>query len=90
MAGQFTGMDIPGVRQLAQGMKSKAEEIRSVMQQLTGQLQNTQWVGPDRERFSNDWQSQHVAALNRVIQGLEEASQRAIQNATEQEQASNA
>ena len=89
MAGQFTGLDIPAVRQLSQQMKSKAEEIRSLSQQLTGQLQNTQWVGPDRENFSRDWQSQHLAALNRVIQGLEDASTAAMNNANQQEQASN-
>ena len=90
MSGQFTGMDIAAVRQLSQQMNSKAEEIRSLMQQLTTQLQNTQWVGPDRDRFTNDWQSTHVAALNRVIQGLQDASTAATNNANQQEQASNA
>jgi uncharacterized protein YukE len=89
MAGQFTGMDIDAVKQLSQSMKAKAEEIRSISQTLTGQLQNTQWVGPDQIRFTSEWQSQHVAALNRVVQGLEEASTAAATNATQQEQASN-
>lgn len=89
MAGQFTGMDIDAVRQLAQTMKTKAEEIRTLSQALTGQLQNTQWVGPDREKFTGDWQSQHVAALSRVAQGLDDASTAATNNATQQEQASN-
>ena len=47
----FTGMDVSGVRQLAQQMNSSAQQIRQLMQQLTNQLQNTQWVGADRERF---------------------------------------
>lgn len=89
MAGQFTGMDIDAVRQLAQTMKTKAEEIRTLSQALTGQLQNTQWVGADREKFAGDWQSQHVAALSRVAQGLDDASTAATNNATQQEQASN-
>lgn len=89
MPGQFTGMDIAAVRQLSQQMKAKADEIRTLSQQLTGQLQNAQWVGPDRDRFTNDWQSQHVAALNRVAEGLEHASQAADNNASQQEQASN-
>jgi uncharacterized protein YukE len=89
MAGQFTGMDVAAVRQLSQQMKAKADEIRQLSQQLTGQLQNTQWVGPDRDRFTNDWQSQHAAALSRVAEGLEQASQAANNNASQQEQASN-
>ena len=89
MAGQFTGMDIDAVKTLSGLMKTKGEEIRTVMNTLTTQLQNTQWVGADRERFLSDWQSQHVAALTRVAAGLDDASVLASQNATQQEQASN-
>ena len=88
MSGPFTGMDIPAVRLLSQQMTAKAGEIRTIMQQLTNQLGNTQWVGPDQQRFTSDWQGQHCTALNNVIQGLEDAAQRANQNAQEQETAS--
>ena len=88
MSGPFTGMDIAAVRTLSQQMTAKAGEIRTLMQQLTSQLNGTQWVG-DRERFVGDWQSQHCSALNNVIQGLEEAASRAMRNADEQEAASN-
>ena len=89
MSGPFTGMDIAAVRTLSQQLTSKAGEIRTLMQQLTTQLNNTQWVGPDRERFIGDWQSQHCAALNNVITGLEDAGTRANKNAEEQDAASN-
>jgi uncharacterized protein YukE len=82
-------MDIPAVRQLAQQMTARADEIRNLSQQLTSLLQNTQWEGPDRINFTNEWQSQHVASLNRVAEGLDAASQAAVQNANQQEQASN-
>lgn len=88
MSGPFTGMDIAGVRSMSQQLTGKAGEIRSLSQQLTSVLQNTQWVGPDREKFLGDWQSSHVTALNNVIQGLEDAATRANQNADQQEQAS--
>jgi len=86
----FTGMDIAQVRQLSQQLNTKAEEIRNIMNTLTNALQGAQWVGPDRERFVGEWQSQHCSALNTVIQGLEAASQTANKNAQEQEAASNA
>ena len=89
MAGQFTGMDIDGVRQLSILMKNKSDEIRNIMQQLSGSLDNTQWVGADRERFKSDWASQHVASMNKVCQGLDEASTLASKNADEQQTASN-
>ena len=86
----FTGMDIGAVRQLSTQMNAKAGEIRTITQQLTSALESAPWVGPDRERFVGEWQSQHVAALNNVIQGLEAAAQTAQRNAQEQESASNA
>lgn len=89
MAGQFTGMDITGVRQLATQLGSKADAIQTITQELSGLLQNTQWIGADRERFVNDWQSQHVAALTKVITGLNDAARIATTNAQEQETASN-
>lgn len=86
----FTGMDIGGVRQLAGQMDQRAEEIRTLMGQLTNALQSAQWVGPDREHFVADWQGTHCAQLNAVIHGLTEAANRARLNAQQQEQASNA
>lgn len=87
---QFTGMDIDAVRQLAAQMNHSAAEIRTIMQQLTNQLTNTPWVGPDREQFVGEWQSQHVAQLTHVVQALESASTLATRNAQQQEQASTA
>ena len=86
----LTGMDIEAVRQLAQMLNQKSGEIRDIMNQLNGQIQssNSIWVGNDAEQFRNDWQSSHVPALNQVAEGLEQASQRAAQNAAQQEQAS--
>jgi len=85
----FTGMDIQAVRTLATQFQNKAAEIDGLRQQLTAQLDSTSWVGPDRDRFHNDWMGQYSTALNRVAEALREASQRATQNANEQEQASN-
>lgn len=86
----FTGMDIPAVRQLATQLNAKAGEIRNLRSQLTSQLDSTAWVGPDRDRFHGDWTGQYCNALEQVACGLEEASQRATMNAQQQEQASQA
>lgn len=84
----FTGMDIAAVRSLATQMTHSASEIQQLASQLTSQLQSASWVGPDRERFVSDWQSTHVTQLNQVVQALNDAAQRANQNAQEQENAS--
>jgi len=88
--GGFTGMDIGQVRNLATQMRSKAEEIEGIMRQLSGALDGTQWVGPDRERFKGEWDGQCCNALRQVAETLRAAAQTADQNAGQQEQASNA
>jgi len=85
----FTGMDIAAVRQLATQMHSSASEIRNLSAQITHQVEATSWIGPDRERFVSEWAGTHVAQLHQVVAALEDAAQRANNNASEQEQASN-
>jgi len=89
MAG-FTGMDIAQVKDLANRMRTKADEIDGISRELTNALGNAQWVGPDRQKFEGDWNGQYVTALRNVTEALKEAAQRADSNATQQEQASNA
>ena len=84
----ITGMDIAAVRMLAKQLRTRADEIRAITQQLTGQLQSTPWVGPDREQFYGDWTGRYTAALQNVVAGLENAATRAIVNSNEQEAAS--
>lgn len=84
----FTGMDISAVRTLSRQLQVRADEIRTITQQLTGQLDSTPWRGADREQFHGEWTGQHTQALNTVVAGLEQASVNAQRNADEQEQAS--
>ncbi len=82
------GMDIPAVRSLAVQMDTQADAIVTLMQQLTTSLQNTAWLGADRQAFESDWQGQHCAQLRAVADSLKLAAQRARQNADQQEQVS--
>jgi uncharacterized protein YukE len=84
----FTGMDIPAVRKLSQQLKTRADDIEGISQQLTKQLDATPWQGADRQQFHGEWNSRYRQALKTVVQGLEAAAQTAQRNANEQEQAS--
>lgn len=88
MSGQFTGMDIGQVRQLANLMRNKADEIESIMNELTRQLGSTSWIGNDRQQFESDWSGQHCNSLRNVANGIRDAATRADQNAAQQESAS--
>ena len=86
---QYLGLDPTAVRQLAGSLSRVAGDIRNLTGQLTNQLQNTPWTGPDREHFVGEWQSNHICQLNNVANALEHASQQATKNAIDQETASN-
>lgn len=82
------GMDIGAVRNLAGQLMAKADEIDSIANTLTTQLDSAQWVGPDATAFRGDWVSVHRAQLTTVANALRDASNRATTNANQQEQAS--
>ena len=84
----FQGMDIAAVRGLASLLDNSASQIQELMQRLTNELQNTSWMGPDREQFCGNWQGQHCSQLNSVISGLQDAANVARNNANEQESTS--
>ncbi|MDN4521279.1 WXG100 family type VII secretion target [Mycolicibacterium austroafricanum] len=84
----FTGADVAQLQQLSGQLNAKAGDIQSIVSQLTSAINSVDWRGPDAERFKSDWQGQHVAQLKQVINALQAASQRAMQNAQQQEAAS--
>ena len=84
----FTGMDVMAVRNLANHLSAKADEIESLTNGLTTQLDGVQWIGTDADGFRHDWQSTHRTQLHAVATALREASSRANANATQQEEAS--
>lgn len=83
------GLDVEQVRQLSSRLNSEAQSIQQILSTLTNQLNNTQWTGPDAEHFRSDWNGSHTAALKSVINALQDASSKASQNASAQEQVSN-
>ena len=44
-------------------MLTKADEIDNAAKQITKQLNSVKWVGNDAQRFRNDWNGRHTAAL---------------------------
>lgn len=81
----YLGLDPTAVRNLASQLNNAASEIQNISGQLTSQLQNAPWTGPDREQFVNEWQSTHLNQLHTVVQALQHAAQTANRNAQDQE-----
>lgn len=84
------GLDVQQVRQLSTQLNQKAADIDSILSTLTNALNSTQWEGPDANQFRNEWSGQHTSSLRHVAEALRDAASRASQNATAQEQTSNA
>ena len=86
---QVWGLDVEQVRSLAREMDIASGDLQNIISKLTNVLGNTQWSGPDAERFRNDWQSTHAQSLMRAKAALEETAGAARNNAAAQESASN-
>jgi WXG100 family type VII secretion target len=83
------GLDVEQVRQLSKKLHNKSEQVQEILTTLTSALESVDWKGPDAEKFRSEWKGTHTAALKNVINALNDASQKATQNANAQEQTSN-
>jgi hypothetical protein len=82
------GADIAQLKDLGAKLQAGSAEIEKQKNMLSRVLQNTEWTGPDAEKFRSEWNAQHANALTRVAQALEEAGRHAVRNASQQEEAS--
>ncbi|GAB3159923.1 WXG100 family type VII secretion target [Myceligenerans halotolerans] len=85
MAGDMLGLDIEAVREMANVLRQQAEEVRSTVQEITQQLGETDWMGPDADRFEDEWVNTHASKLNEIAAALDDFAGSADANAAEQE-----
>ncbi|GIH09446.1 hypothetical protein Rhe02_75130 [Rhizocola hellebori] len=88
MTGPYLGMDPEQVRTMASQLTAGAQQVRDLASSLGAQIEATPWTGADRDQFLSDWQSYHVNSLLHVADAIDQASQKAVSNAEQQEQAS--
>ena len=81
----FYGMDVPEVRQTGQLMQQISGQIEDLMRQIDGRVRSTSWLGPDADRFKNDWWPKHQATLKNIATELHGLGQSALNNAQEQD-----
>ena len=82
------GADVEALRNLGNRLNNGSNEIRNQKNQLDKELAGVDWRGQDANQFRNEWQSNHLPALERIAQALEEAGRHASRNAQQQEEAS--
>lgn len=82
------GMNIEEVRSTGQELQRQSETLQNLINTLQQKVEGTTWVGPDSERFKNDWWPKHKQTLVNMVQELHGLGQSALNNASEQEQIS--
>lgn len=85
MAGDMLGLDIEAVREMANILRLQADEVRGTVQDITAQLAETEWLGPDADRFEDEWTNTHASRLNEIAAALDTYAGTAEASAAEQE-----
>jgi uncharacterized protein YukE len=81
-------MDPEQVRAMAAQLSTGATQIRDLASSIGAQIEGAAWTGPDRDQFVGEWQGHHMQALLAVSDSIDQASQKALANADQQEQTS--
>lgn len=91
MTGNLWGADVAQLRTLAQQFGKASESLQQQSTLLTGHINNnSSWKGNDALQFRSDWNGNHHALLQRAADRLKEESKKLLENANQQEQASDA
>ncbi|MEN8581591.1 WXG100 family type VII secretion target [Burkholderia sp. RS01] len=89
MAGDLWGADVAQLRTLAQQFGKVSDNLLQTSTQLTNQINNNpSWKGNDASQFRSDWNGSHRALLQQTAARLKQESRKLLENANEQEKAS--
>lgn len=91
MAGNVWGADVAQLRTLAQQFGKTSDSLLQQSTLLSNQINNNPaWKGPDAVSFRSDWNGNHRALVQRVALALKQESKKLLENANQQEKASDA
>ena len=91
MAGNLWGADVAQLRTLAQQFGKVSDNLLQQSSQLTSQINsNPVWKGHDAAQFRSEWNGNHRALIQQTARALKEESKKLLDNADEQEKASDA
>lgn len=83
-----SGLDVEAVRALSQLLAQSADTIRTTTQQISSQMEQTQWNGPDANQYESEFDGEIMTLLNQIADRLTEHGQKAESNASDQESTS--
>ena len=91
MAGNLWGADVAELRTLAKQFGKTADQLLQQSTQLTSHINSTtSWKGQDAVAFRSEWNGSHRTMLQQAAFALQQESKKLLENANQQEKASNA
>lgn len=91
MAGNLWGADVAELRTLAKQFGKTADQLLQQSTQLTSHINSTtSWKGQDAVAFRSEWNGSHRAMLQQAAFALQQESKKLLENANQQEKASDA
>lgn len=91
MAGNLWGADVEQLRTLAQQFGQVSDTLLQTSSHLTNQINSTPaWKGNDANQFRSNWNSSHRALIEQTVRALKDESKKLLDNANQQERASDA
>ncbi len=82
------GGDAPALFHFAQQLSERRRKIQRAATRLGQLVQAAEWVGPDRDRFLQEWNSEHVPQIQSICNDLDDAASRVTRHAQAQEETS--
>lgn len=80
----FLGMVPDQVEQLAADLARRSSQVEAIVHAITWRLQQTTWLGPDREAFEAAWSSELSSALGALADALRDTARAARSDAEQQ------
>lgn len=82
------GGDVPAMFAFASELRRRRSAIEATTRRLGQLVEQANWVGPDRDKFIQEWQGNHAPSLMSIMEDIDEAANRIVRHAQQQEQAS--
>ena len=85
------GMDAEAVEGVSRRLKSQAEQLRALMNQIGQSVEQATsvWEGSDSKQFHSEWTGHQRRAIEKAVSDIEQLSQKALRNAQRQRETSN-
>ena len=82
------GGDAQALFGFANELRRRRAKIEATTRKLGALAEQANWVGPDRDKFVQEWNGRHAPSLMSIVEDLGEAARKAAYHAQQQEQAS--